>query len=96
MEITTRTSGVWEGNGSGGVYRLTVLGQTTIEPTELSVRIEPPAGTEIVWTNEEMTLTDGAAIWEGEAPASLELEVRFRAPLPLRWWRNVVRPFGGL
>ena len=96
LEITTRTSGVWEGNGSGGVYRLTVLGQTTIEPTELSVRIEPPAGTEIVWTNEEMTLTDGAAIWEGEAPSRLELEVRFRAPLPLRWWRNVLRPFGGL
>jgi hypothetical protein len=96
LTATTRTEGVWEGNGSGGVYRLTVLGQTTIRPTELTVTIVPPDGTEVVWTSEDMTIADGVATWEGEAPNRLELEVRFRAPLPLRWWRNVLRPFGGL
>jgi hypothetical protein len=96
LEVTTRTEGVWEGNGSGGVYRLTVLGQSTIRPTELTVRVEAPAGTDVVWTSEEMTVEGGVATWTGEAPSRLELEVRFRAPLPLRWWRNVLRPFGGL
>jgi hypothetical protein len=96
LEVTTRTEAVWEGNGSGGSYRITVLGQTTIRPTDLILRVEPPAGTDVVWTSEEMTVEDGVASWEGEAPRRLELEVRFRAPLPLRWWRNVLRPFGGL
>jgi hypothetical protein len=96
LTATTRTEDVWEGNGSGGVYRLTVLGQTTIRPTELTVTVAPPDGTEVVWTSEDMTIADGVATWEGEAPNRLELEVRFRAPLPLRWWRNVLRPFGGL
>jgi HAMP domain-containing protein len=96
LGFTTRTEGVWDGNGSGGSYRITVLGQTTIRPTELRLRIEPPAGTEIVWTSEEMAVEDGAATWTGDAPSQLDLEVRFRAPLPLRWWRNVLRPFGGL
>ena len=96
LQVTTATEGVWEGNGSGGVYRLTVLGQSTIRPTALTVRIEAPAGTDIVWTSEGMMVDGGVATWEGEAPARLELEVRFRAPLPLRWWRNLLRPFGGL
>ncbi len=93
--MTTRTTGVWEGNGSGGVYRLSVLGQTTIIPTALHVEIQAPAGTEIVWTSEPMAIDGGTAVWEGEADRRLELEVRFSAPLPLRWWRNVTRPFGG-
>jgi HAMP domain-containing protein len=96
LELTTRTEAVWDGNGSGGSYRITVLGQTTIRPTELRLRIVPPTGTDIVWTSEEMTIDEGAATWVGEAPSRLDLEVRFRAPLPLRWWRNVLRPFGGL
>lgn len=96
FRITTRTREVWEGNGSGGAYRLSIGGQTTIRPTELTVRIEPPAGTEVVWASEDMTIADGVATWQGEAPIRLELEVRFRAPLPLRWWRNLLRPFGGL
>ena len=96
IEVTTRSETVWDGNGSGGTYRITVLGQTTIRPTDLTLRVEPPAGTDVVWTSEEMTVEDGVATWEGEAPPRLELEVRFRAPLPLRWWRNVLRPFGGL
>ena len=96
LEVMTRTDGVWEGNASGGVYRLTVLGQTTIRPTELSITVEAPEGTEIVWANEDMAIDGAVATWEGEEPARLKLEVRFRAPLPLRWWRNVLRPFGGL
>ena len=95
LSLTWHTEHVWEGNSSGGDYRLTFLGQTTIEPTDLSVSITAPAGTRIVWTNVPMALDGGTATWEGTTSPRTVLEVRFRAPLPLRWWRNVVRPLGG-
>ncbi|MGZ8597048.1 MAG: DUF4012 domain-containing protein [Actinomycetota bacterium] len=91
LEVVTRRSAVWAGNSSGGTYRLTILPQTTIEPTEIVVDIRPPAGTEIVWTSEPMTERDGGTVWRGEPEGRVELVVRFRAPLPLRWWRNVER-----
>jgi hypothetical protein len=96
VELVTRTTGTWEGNGSGGVYRLVVRGQTTMRPTPLRVTVRVPEGTRVVWTSEPMTVEGRNATWEGHAPPTSELEVRFQAPWPLRWWRNVLRPFGGL
>jgi hypothetical protein len=86
---------VWQGNGSGGIYRLVFLGQPTIQPTDLRVSITSPPGTDVVWTNEPMALDGPTAVWQGTTTARTMLEVRFRAPLPLRWWRDVVRPLGG-
>jgi hypothetical protein len=31
---------------------------------------------------------DGLAVWRGMPEGRVELVVRFRAPAPLRWWRN--------
>jgi hypothetical protein len=71
-----------------------VLPQTTIVPTAITIGVTPPAGTEVVWTNEPMRIDDGGrAVWEAEPDGRVELVVRFRAPLPLRWWRNVERLF---
>jgi hypothetical protein len=47
-----------------------------------------------VSTSEPMQVRDGRAIWRGEPEGRVEIVVRFRAPLPVRWWRNVIRPFG--
>jgi hypothetical protein len=93
LEIATHRDDVWRGNSSGGVYRLTVLPQTTVKPTSYEVVVRPPEGTEIVWTNEPMDIEDGAAVWRGTPEGRIELTMRFRAPLPLRWWRNVQRVF---
>ena len=34
----------WEGNSSGGIYRMTFTNQVTIRPATLHLRIEPPPG----------------------------------------------------
>jgi hypothetical protein len=86
---------VWHGNGSGGSYRLVFLGQPTIQPTDLRVSITSPPGTNVVWTSEPMALDGRTAVWQGTPEARTTLEIRFRAPLPLRWWRDVLRPLGG-
>jgi hypothetical protein len=93
--ISTHTTGVWTGNSSGGIYRLTFLGQPTIRPTILDVSITAPEGTQIAWTSEPMTVDGATARWSGDPGAELTLEVRFRAPLPLRIVRDVTRPFFG-
>ena len=94
LRIVTHRRNVWSGNSSGGVYRLTVLPQVTIEPTEIEVVVRPPSGTDVVWTSEPMEIDDGAAIWTGTPEGRTDLVVRFRARAPLRWWRDLARIFG--
>lgn len=91
LSLITKREGVWEGNSSGGSYRLTVLTQTTVRPTKVSVTIHAPEGTRITWTSEEMFVDGGTAVWRGTPGPRLDLQVRFSAPLPLRWWRNASR-----
>ncbi len=91
LRLVTKRDGVWTGNSSGGSYRLTVLTQTSIEPTEVSVTIHAPEGTRITWTSEEMAVDGATAVWRGTPGPRLELEVRFSAPVPLRWWRDLAR-----
>ncbi len=89
------TSGVWEGNSSGGTYRLTFLGQPTIRPTKLELQVQAPPGTRVVWTNVPMSLDGGLATWRGIPEPRTVFVVRFRAPLPLRVLRNLTRPVFG-
>jgi hypothetical protein len=91
LEIVTHRRGVWQGNSSGGTYRLVLLPQTTVKPTETRVEISAPGGTGIVWASQRMSIEGGTAVWSGVPEGRTELVVRFRAPLPLRWWRNVTR-----
>ena len=91
LQLLTKRGGVWDGNSSGGSYRVTVLTQTSVQPTEVAVTIHAPSGTRITWTSEEMAVDGGTAVWRGTPGPRLELEVRFSAQLPLRWWRNAAR-----
>ncbi len=93
FRVTWRTEDAWQGNTSGGSYQLTFLGQTTIEPTDLIVRITAPDGTRIIWTSEPMDVDGATATWQGVPGPRTHLQVRFSAPLPLRYWRNTARWF---
>jgi len=91
LSVVWRSSGVWSGNSSGGSYQLTLLGQTTIRPTDVSVTIHAPSGTHIVWTSTPMAVDGGTAMWRGSPSSTMTLGVRFQAPVPLRWIRDLSR-----
>lgn len=95
LSLTWRATDVWQGNSSGGRYDLTFFGQSTVRPTDLRVTIHAPAGTNIVWTSEAMAVDGGTATWEGDPTSRTMLSVRFRAPMPLRYLRDVTRPILG-
>ena len=42
LSLVWRSSGVWEGNSSGGSYELILLGQPTIRPTDVTATIACP------------------------------------------------------
>ena len=67
----------WERDGSGGVYRLTFVGQTTIRPTMLRIEVRPPVGTDVTSASPSMQIEGGSAVWAGVPPHRLELEVTF-------------------
>jgi len=95
FRTVTKRVGTWQGDLSSGSYRLTILPQTTIIPTQFAVRIVAPEGTNIVWASEPLEVAGGTATWAGVVPdGPLTLEVRFQAPVPARWWRNVTGLFG--
>ena len=89
--ITTRED-AWRGNSTGGSYRLRILPQTTVRPTPIQVTIQAPSGTRIGWTSEPMEVDGATAVWSGEPRGPITLEVHFGAPIPLGWWRNLIRP----
>jgi hypothetical protein len=91
LDLTWNVPSAWEGNSSGGTYRMTFANQVTIRPTELSVRIEPPEGMSIVSASSPMRIVDGAAVYRGVPGSRLDLEVTFRPPLPVRLWRDLRR-----
>lgn len=92
LRIVTSRGDAWQGNSTGGTYALRILPQTTVKTTHVRVKIHAPAGTRISWTSEPMDVQGGAATWEGDPRGPLTLEVRFGAPIPLSWWRNLTRP----
>jgi hypothetical protein len=94
LTTVTKRSDVWKGNSSGGTYAVTYLNQTTPQPTELRIQIQTPSGTRVTWTSAKMNVDGNTASWIGEPSSNMRFVVRFSAPVPLRWWRNALHPFG--
>ncbi|MFL5766982.1 MAG: DUF4012 domain-containing protein [Actinomycetota bacterium] len=83
----------WEGNSSGGTYRMTFSNQVTVRPTRMTISVEAPPGMHITSTSLPMRVDGGLAIWEGTPGRTMSLEVSFQPSLPLRLWRDVGRIF---
>jgi hypothetical protein len=93
LEVRTTSTDVWAGDPSGGAYRLTVLGQTTIRPTRASIRLIAPEGMRFVRGSgtEGLAVDDATATWSGVLPDRLDLSVSIeRIPLGTRLWRALI------
>jgi hypothetical protein len=81
----------WDGDETGGTYRLSFLGQTTIEPTTVRVSISPPEGMRFTSWGDELSLDGGRLVYEGTPGGNLDLDASFSPSLPVRLWREIVR-----
>ena len=81
----------WQGNSSGGTYRLTFLNQATVRATEVTIRVTAPDGMHFVSAAGGMAIQGSTATWTGTPGRRLELEARFQPSLPVRLWRDLTR-----
>ena len=65
LKIDSFQRGAWKVQGSGGTYRLTYLGQTTVRPTTLRVVVVVPDGKHITSTSPSMQISGATAVWSG-------------------------------
>jgi Protein of unknown function (DUF4012) len=91
LRLRWRNPSAWDGNGSGGAYRMTFANQVTIRPAMLRLRIEPPEGMHVISASAPLRIVDGVAVYEGTPGAHLDVSIEFGPSLPVRWWRNVER-----
>jgi hypothetical protein len=90
LELTWFLPEAWQGDSSGGSYRLTFLNQGTIRPATVQVRIHAPDGMHLVETSPAMQVVEGdTAIWSGTPSRRLELEVTFQPSLLVRVWNEL-------
>ncbi len=90
LVYSTHDPRAWDGDATGGVYRLTFVNQTTIRPTSLRLEVRPPSGMFVVGASPGMRIESGTAVWEGIPGRVQVFEVEFRRPLWQRMWRKLV------
>ncbi len=93
LSVALELPHAWQGNSSGGTYRLTILNQPTIRASTVHVEVAVPPGMEIATASKGMDVAAGKATWEGVPTRRMELDVSFRPSLPVRIWRDIVRFF---
>jgi hypothetical protein len=81
----------WQGNSSGGTYRLHVAAQPSINHDRVRVNVVLPPGMQATEASPEFDLEGDRAVYEGVPGADLDLWVRFRPGLPARLWRDLTR-----
>ena len=81
----------WEGNSSGGVYRLHIMAQVLINPDDVRVTIALPAGMHATEMSPELGLEGDRVVYRGTPTADLDVWVKFRPGLPVRVWRDLTR-----
>ncbi len=81
----------WTGSETGGTYRLSFLGQSTIRPTQVRVVISPPDGMRFTSSGRGLSREGDRLVYEGHPSGNLDLEATFAPSLPVRIWREVLR-----
>jgi hypothetical protein len=89
LRLGLELEGVWEGDRTGGVYRLRLQGQPLARPAPISVEIRAPEGMDVVWTSLPMDINGGLATWSGRLGPRDDLVVRFTKSFPARVWTRI-------
>jgi hypothetical protein len=84
-------SKAWDGDDGGGTYRLSFVGQTTIQPTQLRVSIAPPAGMRFTSFDAPLSRDGDRVVYEGTPSGDIDLQASFAPSLPARIWRSLLR-----
>ena len=85
VDLSLQVPDVWEVREGVGVYRLTYLGQTTINPTHLRVEVRLPPGTAATGAPPSSIIEGDRVIWEGDPGPRTEISISFRRlPAALR------------
>ena len=79
----------WDGDDTGGTYHLSFIGQTTIRPTTVRIRITAPDGMRFTSFDDRLSRDGDRLIYEGTPSGDLDLEASFAPPLPIRIWRTL-------
>jgi hypothetical protein len=79
----------WVGDDTGGTYHLSFIGQTTVRPTTVRVRITAPDGMRFTSFDDRLTRDGDRLVYEGTPSGDLDLEASFAPPLPVRIWRTL-------
>ncbi|MGI8874676.1 MAG: DUF4012 domain-containing protein [Egibacteraceae bacterium] len=91
IELDWTVDDVWTVDGDQGAYRLTVQDQPTVRPTRLVVDVLVPEGMTVTGASEGFEVEGGHARWDGKAPATAALEVRFAPTDQPSTWERVRR-----
>jgi hypothetical protein len=81
----------WQGNSSGGIYRLHLATQPMIQGDDVRITITPPPGMHATEMSPGLSAEGDGAVYRGVPEGDLDLWVRFRPGLPVRIWRDVTR-----
>jgi hypothetical protein len=81
----------WEGDGTGGAYELSFVGQTTIRPTVVKIAIDAPEGMRFTSASDGLSLHGDRLMYEGKPAGNLDLRATFAPALPIRLWREIVQ-----
>ena len=81
----------WVGDDTGGTYRLSFIGQTTIRPITLRVVIHAPDGMAFTSASDQLTREGDDLVYEGHPRGNLDLEASFA---PIATAQDLANPRG--
>jgi hypothetical protein len=89
LRLALELEDVWEGDQTGGVYRLRLQGQPMARPALVTLEIRAPEGMNVVWTSIPMDVDGQQVSWSGHLGPRDDLVVRFTKPFAARVWTRV-------
>jgi hypothetical protein len=89
LRLALELEDVWEGDRTGGVYRLRLQGQPLATQAMATLVVRAPDGMDVVWTSVPMDVAGGRAAWSGRIGPRDDLVVRFTKPFPARVWTRI-------